>query len=256
MPLTTAVSRFCANPASTPSSRSYASPPIPTRDGPPSLSAGIFGCAWWAIPRVLTASVASSGVAPIRSPSGISFSFRPTTPSRISRTRFRLPLAIHQEVFTWVPAKDGLVLGGRIGVDASTMEANAALRTIVRRDAGENYRQMLSRMATESGIESPRANDLVRLDRTRKGKTLSNKDWRSPVDPDAKVANPKRRGLNSWRGDHEARRVVYNNRVGISSGVGKSLGRPRAELVERSLEHTLDRSRGIRRGWLADIWPK
>ena len=69
------------------------------------------------------------------------------------------------------------------------MEANAALRTIVRRDSGESYRTMLTRMAVESGIETPTAEDLVRLDRKRQGKTLSNADWQSPTDPDARIAS-------------------------------------------------------------------
>src|SRR5436305_8525942 len=63
------------------------------------------------------------------------------------------------------------------------MEANAALRTIVRRDNGEGYRAMLTRMAKESGIETPTAEDLIRLDRNRKGKKLSNAEWQSPTDP-------------------------------------------------------------------------
>jgi len=112
----------------------------------------------------------------------------------LSRTRSRLSLAIHQEVFTWVfkvLSKDGLVLGGRIGVDASKMEANAALKTIVRRDTGENCRKMLLRVAKESGIESPTDEDLARMDRKRTGKTLSNKGWRSPVGPDAKITKMK-----------------------------------------------------------------
>lgn len=106
--------------------------------------------------------------------------------STLSLTRSRLSLDAHREIFDWtlgVIAESGLVLGGRIGVDASTMEANAALRTIVRRDTGENYRQMLKRMAEESGIETPAAEDLTRMDRERKGKKLSNTDWESPVDP-------------------------------------------------------------------------
>lgn len=114
--------------------------------------------------------------------------------SSLSRIRSRLPLEVHANVFTWVLQKiadAGLVLGGRIGVDASTMEANAALRTIVRRDTGEDYRQMLTRMAKESGIETPKTEELVRLDRNRKGKKLSNKDWESPIDPDSKVAKMK-----------------------------------------------------------------
>jgi transposase len=114
--------------------------------------------------------------------------------SWLSRTRSRLPLELHDQVFTWVLqclGDHGLIRGERIGVDASTMEANAALRTIVRRDSGEDYRAMLTRMAKESGIETPTADDLVRLDRARKGKKLSNADWQSPTDPDAKIAKLK-----------------------------------------------------------------
>jgi transposase len=70
-------------------------------------------------------------------------------------------------------------------------QANAALRTIVRRDSGEDYREMLTRMAKESGIETPTAEDLIRLDRNRTGKKLSNTDWASPTDPDARIAKMK-----------------------------------------------------------------
>ena len=114
--------------------------------------------------------------------------------SWLSRTRSRLPLEVHDQVFGWVLgrlAEHGLIKGERIGVDASTMEANAALRTIVRRDSGEDYREMLTRMARASGIETPSAEDLIRLDRNRKGKTLSNADWESPTDPDARIAKLK-----------------------------------------------------------------
>lgn len=114
--------------------------------------------------------------------------------SWLSRTRSRLPLEVHEAVFTWVLqrlAEHGLVKGNRIGVDASTIEANAALRTIVRRDSGESYRTMLERLAAESGIATPTADDLVRLDRRRKGKRLSNADWTSPSDPEARIARLK-----------------------------------------------------------------
>src|SRR5215212_653477 len=112
----------------------------------------------------------------------------------LSRTRARLPLEAHDAVFTWVLgrlAERGLVKGERIGVDASTMEANAAMRAIVRRETGEGYREMLVRMAEASGIETPTAEDLIRLDRRRKGKRLSNTEWESPTDPDARIAKLK-----------------------------------------------------------------
>lgn len=114
--------------------------------------------------------------------------------SWLSKTRSRLPLEVHEAVFGWVLerlAEHGLVKGDRIGVDASTIEANAALRAIVRRDSGEGYREMLKRLAVESGIATPTADDLIRLDRKRKGKRLSNQDWTSPVDPEARIAKLK-----------------------------------------------------------------
>jgi transposase len=114
--------------------------------------------------------------------------------SWLSKTRSRLPLEVHEAVFRWVLqrlAEHGLIQGERIGIDASTMEANAALRTLVRRDSGESYRAMLERLAQESGIATPTAEDLIRLDRQRKDKRLSNRDWASPSDPEAKIAKLK-----------------------------------------------------------------
>jgi hypothetical protein len=121
---------------------------------------------------------------------------RETVPdhSWLSRTRGRLPLEVHDKVFTWVLTRldeHGLIKGERIGLDASTIEANAALRAIVRRDSGEGYREMLARMAREAGIETPTVDGLIRLDRNRKGKKLSNTDWESPTDPDARIAKLK-----------------------------------------------------------------
>src|SRR4051795_4042030 len=114
--------------------------------------------------------------------------------SWLSKTRSRLPVEVHEAVFAWVLrrlAEHGLIKGDRIGVDASTMEANAALRAIVRREDGEGYREMLERLARESGIATPTAEDLVRLDRKRKGKRLPNAEWASPTDPEARIAKLK-----------------------------------------------------------------
>src|SRR5437588_1742574 len=115
-------------------------------------------------------------------------------PPHLSKTRARLPLEVHEAVFARVLrrlAEHGLIKGDRIGVDASTMEANAALRAIVRRADGEGYREMLERLAKESGIATPTAEDLIRLDRKRKGKRLSNAEWASPTDPEARIAKLK-----------------------------------------------------------------
>ena len=263
--------------------------------------------------------------------------------SWLSRTRARLPHEVHTAIFDWVLAliaEAGLVKGERIGVDASTMEANAALRNIVRRDTGEGYRGMLARLAQESGIETPTAEDLARLDRKRKGKKLSrfsNQDWVSKSDPEAKIAKmkdgtthlaykpehavdldtgavvaaelhpadegdtttlektlaaakenleavdaaptaedpaecvtdkgyhsrsvlkalddgpwktrisePKQKGFARWHGDGAARRAVTNNRTRLLSGVAKEAFKLRAEIVERSFAHNLDRG-GMRR---------
>jgi transposase len=263
--------------------------------------------------------------------------------SWLSKTRGRLPHEVHERVFGWVlklVAEHGLVRGQRIGIDASTMEANAALRTIVRREDGRTYREMLTQMARESGIATPTTDDLVRLDRARKGKTLSNEEWTSKTDPDARIAKmkdgrthlaykpehavdldtgvivaaalhpadhgdtttlrgtlaateahlarieaaprkeepselvadkghhsravlkeldggawkariaePKPRGFSRWHGDDKARAAVYANRTRLGSGVGKQAMRRRAEIVERSFAHILDRG-GMRRTWL------
>jgi len=81
-------------------------------------------------------------------------------------------------------------VGKRIGIDATTLEANAAMRSIVRRDTGASYNEFLAGLAQASGIETPTREDLTRLDRKRKKRT-SNKEWKSPVDEDARVAKMK-----------------------------------------------------------------
>ena len=84
----------------------------------------------------------------------------------------------------------GLVKGKTIGIDATTLEANAALRSIVRRDSGESYEQFLTTLAKASGIETPTRADLARIDRKRMKKG-SDDDWTHPHDPDAKIIKMK-----------------------------------------------------------------
>jgi transposase len=117
----------------------------------------------------------------------------PPDHSTISRTRRLIDLETHRAVFTWVQQRlveGGLLKGKTVAIDATTLEANAAMRSIVRRDTGEAYQDFLTRLATASGINTPTREDLARLDRKRKKKT-SNKDWTNPHDPDAKVTKMK-----------------------------------------------------------------
>jgi transposase len=117
----------------------------------------------------------------------------PPDHSTISRTRRLIDLETHRAVFTWVQERlveVGLLTGKTVAIDATTLEANAAMRSIVRRDTGEGYQEFLTRLAKASGIETPTRDDLARLDRKRKKKT-SNKDWTNPSDPDAKVTKMK-----------------------------------------------------------------
>ena len=113
--------------------------------------------------------------------------------STISRTRRLIDLETHQEVFGYVLkilANHDLIEGKTIGVDSTTLEANAALRSIVRRDNGQGYQEFLTDLAKQSGIETPTREDLAQLDRKRKNKG-SNDDWQNPHDPDAKITKMK-----------------------------------------------------------------
>ena len=113
--------------------------------------------------------------------------------STISRTRRLIDVETHRAVFTWVQeclAEAGLLKGRTVAIDATTLEANAAMRSIVRRDTGESYQEFLTRLAVESGIKTPTREALARLDRRRKKRT-SNKDWENPSDPDAKITKMK-----------------------------------------------------------------
>jgi transposase len=111
----------------------------------------------------------------------------------ISRTRRLMDAETHQRIFTWVLeqlAQNGLIKGKTIGVDSTTLEANAAMKSIVRRDTGEDYNEYLKRLAQAEGVDATDATALRRIDRKRKKKT-SNEDWESPSDSEAEITKLK-----------------------------------------------------------------
>jgi transposase len=111
----------------------------------------------------------------------------------ISRTRRLIDAETHQGIFSWVLerlARSGLIKGKTIGVDSTTLEANAAMKSIVRRDTGESYMAYLQRLAEAEGIDVPDTASLLRMDRKRKKKT-SNEDWNSPSDEEAEITKLK-----------------------------------------------------------------
>ena len=113
--------------------------------------------------------------------------------STLSRIRQRIDVETHQEIFNWALkalAQEDLISGKTVGVDATTLEANAAMRSLRRRDTGEKYDEFLTRLAKESGIETPTREDLAKLDKKRKNKG-SNDDWQNPHDPDAQITQMK-----------------------------------------------------------------
>jgi transposase len=119
-----------------------------------------------------------------------------TTPdhSSLTNVRKRLPEVVHENVFAFVlklAEAHGLAVGKTVGVDATTLEANAALKTIQRRDSGDDYKTFLKKLAAEAGLEDPTDDELRRFDKQRKNKTMSNEEWVSPTDPDAKIAKMK-----------------------------------------------------------------
>ena len=120
--------------------------------------------------------------------------------STLSKTRKRLPLEVHQQAFDFVLAllaDQGLLSGEGVAIDASLLHANASMDSLVRRDTGESYAAFLTRIARESGIETPTKADLKKIDRERKKKgtkKTKNDDWSNPHDPDAKVMKTRNNG--------------------------------------------------------------
>jgi len=114
--------------------------------------------------------------------------------SSLTVIRQRLPLEIHQRVFAKVLSiarERGLLKGTTVAVDSTTLEANAAMKSIVRRDTGEDWTEYVERLAKEAGIVDATAEELRRFDQKRKGKKVPNDDWVSPSDPESRIAKMK-----------------------------------------------------------------
>lgn len=125
---------------------------------------------------------------------GIGLTEKTPDHSTISRTRRLIAEETHRALFRWVlkrVSEHGLLKGKTVGVDATTLEANAALKSIVRRDSGESYQDYLKGLAEAAGIEDPTTAELARFDRKRKRRTTSNKDWENPNDPEARITKMK-----------------------------------------------------------------
>jgi hypothetical protein len=114
--------------------------------------------------------------------------------SSMTRIRQRLPLEVHVRGFQMVleiARQKGVLRGKTLAVDSTMLEANAAMKSMVHRVSEKNWRIFLKQLAKEAGIENPTDEDLRRLDRQRKGKKVSNKEWKSPTDPDSRIARMK-----------------------------------------------------------------
>jgi len=114
--------------------------------------------------------------------------------SSLTKVRQRLPQVVHEQVFAWVlqlAEAHGLRPGKTAGVDSSFVEANASMKTIERRDTGDDWKAYLRKLAAEAGLENPSDEDLRRLDRQRQGKKVSNEEWVSATDPDSRITKMK-----------------------------------------------------------------
>lgn len=148
----------------------------------------------------------------------------------ISRTRRLIDKESHQEVFGWVLrqlARAGLLKGKTIGIDATTLEANAAMKSIVRRDTQQSYREYLQRLAEAEGIEAQDAAALRRVDRHR-AKKVSNAEWVNPHDPEAEITRLKNgRTALAYKAEHavdlETGAIVAVTAHGGASGDSKSV---------------------------------
>jgi transposase len=122
----------------------------------------------------------------------------PTDPvpdhSSLSKTHKRVPKEVFDEVFRFilrVAARKGLLWGKSLGIDSTTIEANASMKSIVRKDSGKGWKDYTRKLAKKAGLNDPTDDELRQFDRNRPGKKVSNDDWESPSDPDARITRMK-----------------------------------------------------------------
>jgi transposase len=169
----------------------------------------------------------------------------------ISRTRRLMDEATHREVFGWVlrqVARAGLLKGKTIGIDATTLEANAAMKSIVRRDTEESYTEYLKRLAESAGLEATDEAALRRMDRRRKKKG-SNEQWVNPYDPEAEITRLKNgRTALAYKAEHAVDMdtgaivavTTHGGAVGDSKSVGETLPAAGEAVAEQIVEPTAD----------------
>ena len=178
--------------------------------------------------------------------------------STVSRTRRLIDVETHAAVFHWMLqrlAENHLIDGKTLGLDATTLEANAAMRSIVRRDSGECYEEFLKGLAQASGIETPRREDLAKLDRKRP-KKASNKDWVHPQDRDAEVTRMKDGRTHLAHKLEHAVDLTTGAVVGVTvQGAASGDTTTMTETLRRTAENLerLSRKTGLRDDWLAEL---
>lgn len=175
--------------------------------------------------------------------------------SSLTRVHQRLPLEVHAEVFRFmlqIAADQKLLKGKTVVVDATTLEANAAMKSLVRKDTGEDWQEYLKRLAQEAGLENPTAEDLRRFDRQRKGKKVPNAEWESPTDPDSRITQMKDGTTHlAYKAEHV---VDADTDFVLAATVHGGDAADPATLVDSVLEAqiNLDAAHGVRRESEAD----
>jgi transposase len=174
---------------------------------------------------------------------GVELSDRTPVHASMSVIRQRLPGSVFNQVFGFVLqllSQHRLLQGKALGIDATTLEANAAMKSIVRKDGGDNWNEYLRKLAQAEGIDNPTQEDLRRMDRQRTDKKVSNEHWESPSDPEARIAKMKDgRTHLAYKAEHAvdlkteaivAVQVTYGDRSDSQTGL-QTLRRAKAHLI-------------------------